>query len=75
MGSGTREYSATREFENLDVDALLSHYHNEAARILDEKGVRDGRLKYQVDEGAGHHEGAWAWRLSAALIHLFHGRM
>lgn len=75
LGSGTREYSATREFENLDVDALLSHYHNEAARILDEKGVRDGRLKYQVDEGAGHHEGAWAWRLSAALIHLFHGRM
>jgi enterochelin esterase-like enzyme len=75
LGSGTREYSATREHENADLDALLARYHAHAAAILSDKGMgRDGRLKFVVDEGGGHHEGAWGWRLSGALMHLFHGR-
>jgi hypothetical protein len=53
---------------------LLGSQHQEAARILESKGLSDGRLKFVVDEGGGHHEGAWGWRLSGALMHLFHGR-
>ena len=75
LGSGTREYSGTRDHERLDVDGLLLDYACSAARILEEKGIRDGRLKFQVDQGAGHHEGAWGYRLQGALMHLFHGRM
>ena len=49
--------------------------HREAAGILEHGlGMRDGRLKFVCDEGAGHHEGAWGWRLGGALLHLFHGR-
>jgi len=72
MGVGTREYSGTRDHERADVDGLLLHYAREAARILDEKGMRpgQGRLVCQVEEGAGHHEGAWAYRLTGALRYL-----
>lgn len=28
------------------------------------------RLRFLVEEGAGHHEKAWAWRLSGALTFL-----
>ena len=48
--------------------------HADAARILEAKGLREGRLKFVLDEGGGHHESAWGWRLSGALMHLFHGR-
>lgn len=75
MGVGTREYSGTRDHERLDVDGLLLDYACSAARILEEKGIRDGRLKFQIDQDAGHHEGAWGYRLQGALMHLFHGRM
>jgi len=45
----------------------LQQYH-EAARLLQERGLRGpGRFKFLVEEGAGHHEGAWRWRLSGAL--------
>ena len=72
LAAGTREYSATRDHERLDVDELLLHYAREAARALEERGgLRDGRLRFQVDEGAGHHESAWAWRLPGALQFLF----
>jgi enterochelin esterase-like enzyme len=71
LGSGTREYSGTRDHENKEVDDLLLSYHTEAARILEEKGLRDGRLRFQVDEGGTHHESAWGWRFSGALLHLF----
>ncbi|KAL6760544.1 Alpha/Beta hydrolase protein [Haematococcus lacustris] len=72
LGCGTREYSATRDHCRPEVDALLLHYCSEAARILDEKGCKgeQGRLRFLVEEGAGHHEGAWQWRLSGALRFL-----
>jgi predicted alpha/beta superfamily hydrolase len=74
LGSGTREYSATRDEPNEQLDGLLADYHARAARILETQGVRDGRLRFLCEEGAGHHEGAWGWRLGGALLHLLHGR-
>jgi len=74
LGSGTREYSATRDEENEGLDGLLAAYHAQAARVLEGKGLTDGRLRFLCEEGAGHHEGAWGWRLGGALLHLFHGR-
>lgn len=51
----------------------LQQYHK-AARLLQERGLRGpSRLKFLVEEGAGHHEGAWRWRLSGALQFLAHG--
>lgn len=32
--------------------------------------MQGGRLRFQVEEGAGHHEGAWRWRLQGALQYL-----
>ncbi|WIA18323.1 hypothetical protein OEZ85_009788 [Tetradesmus obliquus] len=74
LGCGTLEYSATRDHDRPDVDALLLHQYHEAARLLQERGLRGpSRLKFLVEEGAGHHEGAWRWRLSGALQFLAHG--
>lgn len=42
----------------------------ESARILREKGMTGGRLRYLVEEDAGHHELAWQWRLTGALEYL-----
>ncbi len=72
MACGTLEYSATRDHDRPDVDALLLNYYNEAARILESKGLTaaNGRLRYLVEEGAGHHELAWQWRLTGALHFL-----
>ena len=75
LGVGTREYSGTREDNpRHDVDDLLLSYIRDAAGILEGKGIHGSRLRLQVDEGAAHHEGAWAHRLHGALLHLFHGR-
>jgi hypothetical protein len=50
--------------------SYLQQYH-EAARLLQERGLRgDQRFRFIVDEGAGHHEGAWQWRLGGALRFL-----
>lgn len=59
---------------NIDnVVYALQQYH-ECARILGEKGLRGPqRMKFLVEEGAGHHEGAWRWRLSGALTFLASG--
>lgn len=71
VGAGTREYSATRDHERGDVDKLLLHYAHECARILGDKGLKEERLRFQVDPGAGHHESAWAWRFPGAMQFLF----
>ncbi|KAG2497276.1 hypothetical protein HYH03_004860 [Edaphochlamys debaryana] len=70
LGCGTREYSATRDHVRDDVDHLLLSYCREAAWILDSQGLRGERLQFQVEEGAGHHEGAWQWRLTGAMRFL-----
>ena len=70
LGCGTREYSATRDHVRDDVDQLLTHYYHVAASTLKDKGLRGGRMKFQVEPEAGHHEGAWQWRLTGALEFL-----
>jgi hypothetical protein len=51
----------------------LQQYH-EAAKLLQERGLRGpSRFMFWVDEGAGHHEGAWRWRLNGALRFLAQG--
>ncbi len=40
-------------------------------RVLRAKGWSDEDLRLEVDEGAGHDEGAWAARLPAALEFLY----
>ncbi|GAB4823020.1 hypothetical protein N2152v2_010066 [Parachlorella kessleri] len=71
MGCGTKEYSATRDHVRDDVDALLLHYYQEAARALEGAGLRGPkRLRFLVEEEAGHHELAWSWRLTGALSFL-----
>jgi hypothetical protein len=55
------------------VGAWLQQYHD-AAKVLQEKGLRGpSRFMFWVDEGAGHHEGAWRWRLNGALRFLAQG--
>lgn len=40
-----------------EIDALLLHDYQEAARALDAAGMRGSqRLYFQVEEDAGHHE-------------------
>lgn len=71
VGCGTKEYSATRDHERPDVDAYLLHQYCEAAAALEAAGLRGPqRLRFLVEEEAGHHEKAWAWRLSGALTFL-----
>lgn len=71
IGCGTAEYSATRDHERPEIDELLLHYYKEAALALEGAGLRGSqRLRFLVEEGAGHHEKAWAWRLSGALTFL-----
>ena len=50
IGSGTREYSATRDHDWYELDQLLLHYTQESVKILEEKGVNqhEGRLAFQV---------------------------
>ena len=53
--------------------ALLNpQYTRDAVHIMEEKGVRqhEGRLAFQVDEGAGHIESAWGHRLYGSLQFL-----
>jgi hypothetical protein len=43
----------------------------ELAAILHRAGLDDSRLKLVIDEGASHHESAWARRFPDALSFLF----
>ena len=72
IGSGTREYSGTRDHEWQEIDDLLLHYNQEAVGILEEKGVHqdEGRLAFQVEEGAAHAEWAWGKRLHGSMQYL-----
>ncbi|KAF8061885.1 ybbA [Scenedesmus sp. PABB004] len=68
FGCGTREYSGTRDHERHDIDQMLLAQYHEAARLLQEKGLRGpARFRFMIEEGAGHHEGAWRHRLGDAL--------
>lgn len=54
-----------------EIDALLLQQYCGAARALEAAGMRGPqRLRFLVEEGAGHHELAWKWRLTGALQFL-----
>lgn len=72
MGTGTLEYSYTRDHDWPEMDYQLLKYTEEAMEIMERKGVTQssGRLAYQVEQGAGHIESAWGGRLYGSLQFL-----
>lgn len=65
LGTGTAE--AGRE----DRDRSVVDDVRELAAILRRAGLEDRRLRVMIDEGATHHESAWARRFPDALAFLF----
>lgn len=65
LGTGTAE--AGRE----DRDRSMVDDVRELAAIFRRAGLDDHRLKLVIDEGATHHESAWARRFPDALLFLF----
>jgi predicted alpha/beta superfamily hydrolase len=65
LAIGTNE--AGREDWNAEAIGLI----RELEKVLKEAGLGQDRLNVLIDEGATHHEGAWANRLPGALVFLF----
>jgi len=65
LATGTAE--AGRE----DRDRSMVDDVRELAGIFRRAGLDDRRLKFMIDEGATHHESAWARRFPDALLFLF----
>ena len=65
LGTGTAE--AGRE----DRDRSMVDDVRELGAIFRRAGLDDRRLKLVIDEGATHHESAWARRFPDALLFLF----
>jgi predicted alpha/beta superfamily hydrolase len=63
--------TGTAEAGRKDKDQSMVDDVRELAAILRRAGLDDQRLKLVVDEGALHHESAWAKRFPAALTFLF----
>ena len=61
----------TAEAGNPDRDRSTVDDVRELAAILRRAGLDDARLKLKIDEGATHHESAWARRFPEALSFLF----
>ena len=68
LATGTAE--AGRE----DKDRSMVDDVREMASIFRRAGLDDDRLRLQIDEGASHHESAWAKRFPDALAFLFGNR-
>ena len=65
LGVGTRETGQPDRDQGI-VDDVRS-----LARILHLAGLREKRLRLEIEEGAGHSEGAWAGRFAMAAAFLF----
>jgi predicted alpha/beta superfamily hydrolase len=65
LGTGTAEAGKPERDQSMVDDV------RELAGIFRRAGVDDNRLKLFVDEGATHHEAAWARRFPEALAFLF----
>jgi predicted alpha/beta superfamily hydrolase len=63
--------TGTAEAGRKDKDQSMVDDVKELAAILRRAGLDDQRLKLVVDEGALHHESAWAKRFPDALTFLF----
>ncbi|MBQ1782861.1 MAG: alpha/beta hydrolase [Gammaproteobacteria bacterium] len=70
---GTREWQDGRPPEGLERDwpAIYLEGAQAAIAALTRAGVAGEKLKLVIDEGADHHEAAWAARFGAALIWLY----
>jgi len=66
--------TGTAEAGRQDRDRSVVDDVRELAGILHRAGLNDQRLKLMIDEGATHHESAWARRFPAALSFLFGNR-
>jgi len=65
LGTGTAEAGRPDRNQSMVDDV------RELAAIFRRAGLDDGRLKLFIEEGATHHESAWARRFPAALSFLF----
>ena len=63
--------TGTAEAGRKDKDQSVVDDVRELAAILRRAGLDDTRLKLVIDEGASHHESAWARRFPEALTSLF----
>jgi predicted alpha/beta superfamily hydrolase len=63
--------TGTAEAGRKDKDQSMVDDARELAAILGRAGLDDQRLKFVVDDGASHHESAWAKRFPDALTFLF----
>ncbi len=63
--------TGTAEAGRKDKDQSMVDDVRELAAILRRAGLDDTRLRLVVDEGASHHESAWARRFPEALTFLF----
>jgi predicted alpha/beta superfamily hydrolase len=63
--------TGTEETGQKDRDQSVVDDVRELAGILRRAGLDDKRLKLVIEEGAAHHESAWARRFPQALAFLF----
>jgi predicted alpha/beta superfamily hydrolase len=63
--------TGTAEAGRADRDQSMVDDVRELAAILRRAGLDDTRLRLVVDDGASHHESAWAHRFPEALTFLF----
>jgi predicted alpha/beta superfamily hydrolase len=63
--------TGTAEAGRKDRDQSVVDDIRELAAILHRAGLDDTRLRLVVDDGAAHHESAWARRFPEALAFLF----
>jgi predicted alpha/beta superfamily hydrolase len=63
--------TGTAEAGRKDKDQSVVDDVRELAAILRRAGLDDARFRFVVDEGASHHESAWARRFPEALTFLF----
>jgi enterochelin esterase-like enzyme len=63
--------TGTAEAGRKDKDQSVVDDVRELAAILNRAGLDDTHLRLVVDDGAAHHEAAWAQRLPEALTFLF----
>ena len=61
----------TREVGNVEKDVKIVDDVRELEAILRQAGLDEQRLKVRIEEGAAHHESAWAARFPEALEFLY----
>jgi len=66
--------TGTAEAGRRDKDQSMVDDVRELAGILRRAGLNDTRLRLVIDDGAAHHESAWARRFPEALAFLFGNR-